>query len=215
MKNYSKTIFAAAAMTFALAAQAGTVEVTSNTAVNIEEFDGDLAIAKFDSSLGTLTSVKFELFNSLYGNVFVSNDGPGTDTFTVIAGGEVSGDVLGTLLSVNGSSTQIFADLPAGTSGSVVLTPWTVSNSLTLSSAGALAAFTGTGGTYHALLTGWSTADTSGSGNATYTPYVYMDGYAKVTYTYDAAPVPEPETYAMLLAGLGLVGAIARRRKSA
>jgi hypothetical protein len=28
-----------------------------------------------------------------------------------------------------------------------------------------------------------------------------------------AAPVPEPETYAMLLAGLGLIGAIARRRR--
>ena len=28
------------------------------------------------------------------------------------------------------------------------------------------------------------------------------------------APVPEPESYAMLLAGLGLVGAISRRRKS-
>ncbi|GJJ05619.1 hypothetical protein RugamoR64_61570 [Duganella rhizosphaerae] len=28
------------------------------------------------------------------------------------------------------------------------------------------------------------------------------------------SPVPEPETYAMLLAGLGLVGAIARRRKA-
>lgn len=27
------------------------------------------------------------------------------------------------------------------------------------------------------------------------------------------APVPEPETYAMLLAGLGLMGVIARRRK--
>jgi hypothetical protein len=27
-------------------------------------------------------------------------------------------------------------------------------------------------------------------------------------------PVPEPETYAMLLAGLGLMGAIARRRKA-
>ena len=29
-----------------------------------------------------------------------------------------------------------------------------------------------------------------------------------------AAPVPEPETYAMLLAGLGLIGAMSRRRKA-
>lgn len=29
-----------------------------------------------------------------------------------------------------------------------------------------------------------------------------------------AAPIPEPETYAMLLAGMGLLGFIARRRKS-
>jgi hypothetical protein len=33
-----------------------------------------------------------------------------------------------------------------------------------------------------------------------------MSGYAEIT------PVPEPESYAMLLAGLGLIGAIARRR---
>ena len=33
-------------------------------------------------------------------------------------------------------------------------------------------------------------------------------------YSLNLAPVPEPETYAMLLAGLGLMGVIARRRKS-
>jgi len=27
------------------------------------------------------------------------------------------------------------------------------------------------------------------------------------------APIPEPETYAMMLAGLGLMGFVARRRK--
>ena len=34
-----------------------------------------------------------------------------------------------------------------------------------------------------------------------------------VGYEADAAPVPEPETYAMMLAGLGLLGVMSRRRK--
>ena len=38
--------------------------------------------------------------------------------------------------------------------------------------------------------------------------------YAMAVHSGDVmAPVPEPETYAMLLAGLGVIGAVARRRK--
>ena len=36
---------------------------------------------------------------------------------------------------------------------------------------------------------------------------------ASIGYEYIFAPIPEPETYAMLMAGLGLMGVIARRRK--
>ena len=34
------------------------------------------------------------------------------------------------------------------------------------------------------------------------------------TYTVTATPVPEPETYALMLAGLGIVGFVASRRKA-
>lgn len=36
----------------------------------------------------------------------------------------------------------------------------------------------------------------------------------KFSFAFQAAPVPEPETYALLLAGLGMVGMIARRRQA-
>jgi len=42
-----------------------------------------------------------------------------------------------------------------------------------------------------------------------HTGYAYLDGFGA------ALPVPEPTTYGMLLAGLGLLGMVARRKKSA
>lgn len=41
------------------------------------------------------------------------------------------------------------------------------------------------------------------------------DALVKITALHEVTPVPEPETYAMMLAGLGLVGFMARRRKTA
>ena len=37
--------------------------------------------------------------------------------------------------------------------------------------------------------------------------------YAYIQGGVSAQPVPEPETYAMLLAGLGLIGTVVKRRK--
>ena len=48
---------------------------------------------------------------------------------------------------------------------------------------------------------------TSGTGSGVYTGAVALSNATAVT------PVPEPETYAMLLAGLGAVGFMSRRRK--
>ena len=38
-------------------------------------------------------------------------------------------------------------------------------------------------------------------------------GFFNATVNFNAAPIPEPETYAMMLAGLGLTGFVARRRR--
>jgi len=59
----------------------------------------------------------------------------------------------------------------------------------------------------------------SGNALSTYTPYL-DEGFAVRAFlntgsgTLTIAAVPEPETFAMLLAGLGLMGAIARRRRN-
>lgn len=48
-------------------------------------------------------------------------------------------------------------------------------------------------------------------------PLTLADGGSATTYysvMLTAAPIPEPETYAMMLAGLGMLGYIARRRKA-
>lgn len=67
--------------------------------------------------------------------------------------------------------------------------------------------FTNFGREYFDGFTGLTSLQFSGTGT-NYARYVGIDNLA-ITL----APVPEPETYALLLAGLGLVAAVARKRK--
>ena len=47
-----------------------------------------------------------------------------------------------------------------------------------------------------------------------YSAYIH-DGFSGTNYVYRVAAVPEPDTVAMLLAGLGILGSVARRRRAA
>src|SRR5207237_617439 len=87
-------------------------------------------------------------------------------------------------------------------------------NSQSFTDALTLAAFTGSG-TLKVATTGESGADYIGNGNFSRGLPTEIDTRAVVTYNYVAAPVPEPETYAMMLAGLGLMGFVLRKRKAA
>ena len=63
---------------------------------------------------------------------------------------------------------------------------------------------TGLNYSFSNLLSGNYTLKASGT--------VANGGFNLLITNYTVTPVPEPETYAMLLAGLGVMGAIARRR---
>lgn len=73
-------------------------------------------------------------------------------------------------------------------------------------------------------LLGTATKDSGGNFVLNYGPLAAANDYyfnvtGKATgvgggnYTFTLAPVPEPESYAMLLAGLGIMGFVARRRQ--
>ena len=61
-------------------------------------------------------------------------------------------------------------------------------------------------GAFSALLTGLNTGGAYSNIHTTLFPMGEISGFL--------APVPEPETYAMLLAGLAIISAVARRRRT-
>lgn len=195
------------------AASAATQTFTSNVIASTQtDLTAVLNFAQFNASLGTLTSVKFDLFADVAGQVDLTNYNPDAVTVPV----SLSVDVW---LNRPDSSTLVLFSAPLlnqdatvdGNEGTLNLhNSYTMSNSASYSGAGDLALFTGNGNVATLFA---AKAFTQANGDGVESNFMTtVGGYGKVTYTYTAAPVPEPETYGMLLAGLALLGVVAKRK---
>ncbi len=217
MTKFTKSLFAAAALTAAMGAQAATsasISVPKTiTIIDVEENPGSISFAQFDSNLGKLTSVQFELFSTLQGSVTLRNNSASAVSvgYGVKAGADVVATLAGKSVTTGNWINPTFS-LVGGESTNYTVNPVTTSQTLTFSLPSDLSGFVGNS-TVSAVLSAESLQKLTAGGSASLGTDLTVDGYAVVTYTYDVAAVPEPETYAMLLAGLGLVGAMARKRK--
>ena len=105
------------------------------------------------------------------------------------------------------TTTPTFPDFPSGvTSGSYDYTfDMTAASSY---NAPFVTASGGIDGAFLALVAGLNGGNSYVNIHTTLFPAGEIQGFLH------AAPVPEPETYAMLLAGLAIIGAVARRRRT-
>ncbi|WP_229412758.1 choice-of-anchor E domain-containing protein [Massilia sp. Root335] len=225
-KTFAALAIAAAFLPLA-AAQAATVSYTDSKALTTTNWTDALSFSKFDTSLGTLTSIRFDLSGVVQGigNAESLDSSASTVKLTL-------GSLLGltrpdnsTLVVTNPVFSQTF-DFSAfdnavnfdgtsgGTTGSVSATG---SDFFVSSSASDFALFSALGGGMIDLgLNAVGNSSGTGSGNLITQFNTAASGVAKVTYTYTpTVAVPEPASLALVFGGLGLLGATRRRNKKA
>lgn len=228
--HHTAALLAALSLPFATAAAVaapalpGTVSVSSSiVALQDTDWDAQLSVQQYGGS-AALTGVTVELFGSLAGSLGAESTDQQAATLTLTLASTIAlalptaGSPALTVTPqyakvVNFSAFDGSEDF-AGSSGIEVdlSTPVTRSASLSFTDAASLALFTGPG----ALSLHISARDGSMSTGAAN----YVDGYAsqagayaRVTYSFASAPVPEPANWALMAAGLGMLGVLASRRR--
>jgi hypothetical protein len=225
-KTFAAVALAAAFLPFA-SAQAATLSYTDSKALATTNWADALSFSKFDTSLGTLTSIRFDLSGVVQGVGNAESLDATASTVTLSLG-----SLLGltrpdnsTLVVTNPVFSQTFnfsafdgginfGGTSGATTGSVSATG---ANFFVSSSASDFALFSALGGgTINLGLNAIGASSGNGSGNLITQFSTAASGIAKVTYTYaPTADVPEPASLALICGGLGLLGASRRRKHKA
>ena len=223
-KTFAALALAAAFAPFA-SAHAATVSYTDSMAMTTTNWTDLLSFAKFDSNLGTLTSIRFDLSGVVQGVGNAESLDSSSSTVTLSLGSllTLSRPDHTSLVVTNPVFTQGF-DFTAfdgginfgGTSGgSTGVVSANGSNFFVSTNASDFALFSALGGgTINLGLGAVGASSGNGSGNLITQFSTSASGVAKVTYDYTpSGTVPEPASLALLCGGLGLIGAARRRGK--
>lgn len=226
-KTFVALALAAAALIPFGSAQAALISFTDSIDKQRTDWDEEVSLKKFDTRLGTLNSIRFDLSGFVEGTGRAENLGAKPTTVTLGLGSLLE------LMRPDGSvlvvSNPLFSrnltlgafdgldDMLGTSSGTTGLVTSSASEFFISSNASDFALFSGKGGgNIDLLLVASGKSSTSSSGNIETKFTTFAGGTATVTYDYTpfVVEVPEPATLATMIAGLGLIGAARRRARS-
>nr|WP_253949465.1 choice-of-anchor E domain-containing protein [Mangrovicoccus sp. HB161399] len=189
-----------------------TVSYSDAFALSDVEISGTLSVPLFDSSLGTLTGVTWEITGAIASILGVQNDS--SNPIVGSAHTTVDYDVDSALLSLGGSpdfsvfGTTGLVSLGVGASA---LFPVTATNTLSGSETPSSSFFL-PGTLDVSFLTDTSFGGSGFGGDITISQATDAGISLSVTYEYETAAVPLPAGLALLMSALGITGLMHRRQ---